>query len=458
MACDKLLATLPHVRWAEPVAGLTTQLLEATMRFLSRHFAAILHSTTFVSFGGELSWNISRLEESLINCSARAPPEQQCQSLKYLIVTLEAENNPSTTTAALFIELLKKLRQSCETGLVRSASRALRCPSWPSLPEEVRLTIQEAACLPPILTQTTTTVAPSTRRSRQTRPMVTSSGSRALDLRRVRQVMHESKSTQQPTLPKPPPPERRKLIAKPLISSSDSSRTSSPAMRRSTVQTNTTIAASKLTTSSNARRKTPSNDSSEAGPSVSTPAAQRRKEQQSNKPTTTTTSLSARRKPLSTDSSKASSKESSTSTPGVARRRDASTEITNKQPQGTRKINVASRTDSGLTNKQRTKQIASTATTRRSLASPSPARPKTATSNTQSTQRKSIGVNSPRPPRKENVANSTNNQQTNIAPQRSGTFLKDDNVTSSSTAVKSITNITTISINTSTITKNKRPL
>jgi hypothetical protein len=48
MCCDKLLATLPNVRWAEPVFGITSQLLEASIKFIANNFCSVLSSDRYV--------------------------------------------------------------------------------------------------------------------------------------------------------------------------------------------------------------------------------------------------------------------------------------------------------------------------------------------------------------------------------------------------------------------------
>lgn len=48
MCCDKLLATLPNVRWAEPVFGITSQLLEASIKFIANNFSRVLSSDGYV--------------------------------------------------------------------------------------------------------------------------------------------------------------------------------------------------------------------------------------------------------------------------------------------------------------------------------------------------------------------------------------------------------------------------
>jgi hypothetical protein len=48
MCCDKLLATLPNVRWAEPVFGITSQLLEASIKFIANNFSGVLSNDRYI--------------------------------------------------------------------------------------------------------------------------------------------------------------------------------------------------------------------------------------------------------------------------------------------------------------------------------------------------------------------------------------------------------------------------
>lgn len=48
MCCDKLLATLPNVRWAEPVFGITSQLLESSIKFIANNFCTVLSSDRYI--------------------------------------------------------------------------------------------------------------------------------------------------------------------------------------------------------------------------------------------------------------------------------------------------------------------------------------------------------------------------------------------------------------------------
>jgi len=51
---------------------------------------------SFLSLGKELSWNISRLEDSLMAATDRLPPDQACQSHSHLhnILTVARSSEP----------------------------------------------------------------------------------------------------------------------------------------------------------------------------------------------------------------------------------------------------------------------------------------------------------------------------------------------------------------------------
>ncbi|XP_059488035.1 uncharacterized protein LOC132203891 isoform X2 [Neocloeon triangulifer] len=148
MSCDRLLATLPSVRWAEAVYALTSQLLDACVTFMAEHFSSVLSSE---SLGKELSWNISRLEDSIMSAVDCLPPEQACQSHTKLsrILTVAAAPEPPLEMqwSASFVELLERIKVRVEAGLIRMGSRAMRCKSWAMLASSIRTKVQESACL-----------------------------------------------------------------------------------------------------------------------------------------------------------------------------------------------------------------------------------------------------------------------------------------------------------------------
>ncbi|XP_069696748.1 serine-rich adhesin for platelets isoform X2 [Periplaneta americana] len=221
MCCDKLLATLPNVRWAEPVFGITSQLLEASIKFIANNFCGVLSSDSFLSLGKELSWNISRLEDSLMAATDRLPPDQACQSHTrlhgILTVAQSPDPPPEMQWSASFVELLRRIQKRVEASLVRQAPRAARCPSWGQMELELRKKIQEAACL---------VLVPGEEGHRSRHASLARNKSKSGKQRA------NSSSSSMGTPEKSGAMPRR--AGKTMISSSDSSRTSSPAMRRST--------------------------------------------------------------------------------------------------------------------------------------------------------------------------------------------------------------------------------
>ncbi|XP_014271421.1 serine-rich adhesin for platelets isoform X2 [Halyomorpha halys] len=261
MGCDKLEATIPNVRWANPVFALNSKLHEATVKYIGQHFASILASQAFMTLGQEDSWTVTRLEETLLNVSKSLSPDQACQSYKRIKIILSDINNsdPEVIDWKLeFLELLTKLETSIEDCLIRQAGRAARTTSWAKMDLALRRRIQEAACL--VFTPGPRPVSASRETGKSTKVVEIKPKSPAPSSGIVRKTAvgpsnQPPKSTQSP-IPKPKTPSKlsqvksRYLDPKPArketpeaqprrmsgtgkaISSSDSSRTSSPATAR----------------------------------------------------------------------------------------------------------------------------------------------------------------------------------------------------------------------------------
>lgn len=118
MDCDKLLATLPNVRWAEPVFRMVSNLLETSVKFLSDNFSGVLGNENFQSLGRELTWNISRLEDNFLAAAERLPPEQACKSYsklhKMLTSAQQDEIQEKIKWGPLFVDFLKKIQSRVE--------------------------------------------------------------------------------------------------------------------------------------------------------------------------------------------------------------------------------------------------------------------------------------------------------------------------------------------------------
>nr|CAD7256648.1 unnamed protein product [Timema shepardi] len=195
MNCDKLLATLPSVRWAEPIFGIASQLLEAAIKFVGTNFCGVLKSESFQALGKELSWNISRLEDSLMAATDRLPPDQACQSHTHLYNLLSSPQSVESLAhkqwSMSFCEVLRRLQKRVEASLVKQAARAARCPSWSHMNLELRKKVQEAACLVLVPGEEAQRFRQSTlsKRSGDGSHHPTSRSSRSLDIRQVKLAM-----------------------------------------------------------------------------------------------------------------------------------------------------------------------------------------------------------------------------------------------------------------------------
>lgn len=151
MDCDKLLATLPNVRWAEPVFRMVSNLLETSIKFLSENFTGVLGNENFQSLGREMTWNISRLEDNFLAAIEQLSPEQACKSyskLNKMLLTSQTDDPQGRVKwGSLFIDFLRKLQARVEKCLVRDAARAARTTTWLKMDLELRRRIQELACL-----------------------------------------------------------------------------------------------------------------------------------------------------------------------------------------------------------------------------------------------------------------------------------------------------------------------
>ncbi|KAM0735099.1 BTB/POZ domain-containing protein 8 [Formica fusca] len=196
MDCDKLLATLPNVRWAEPVFRMVSNLLETSIKFLSENFAGVLGNENFQSLGREMTWNISRLEDNFLAAIEQLPPEQACKSYsklnKMLLASQTDDPQGRIKWGSLFIDFLRKLQARVEKCLVRDAARAARTTIWLKMDLELRRRIQELACLVILPHETSKHLSRHSNFLKEPQvPPNRSMINRSLDLKRVKMAISE---------------------------------------------------------------------------------------------------------------------------------------------------------------------------------------------------------------------------------------------------------------------------
>uniref|UniRef100_T1IY59 Protein kinase domain-containing protein n=1 Tax=Strigamia maritima TaxID=126957 RepID=T1IY59_STRMM len=149
MICDKLMTTLPHVKWSEPVFGLSSKLLEACTVFMARNFHAVLTSKNFLDLGKGQSWNVNALEDTIMVALDSLTPDSACLSYATLDELLGCGESCliDPETIENFIELLHKIQRRVERYLIHNANRVVQSPSWAKLSPTTQKRIKDAAVI-----------------------------------------------------------------------------------------------------------------------------------------------------------------------------------------------------------------------------------------------------------------------------------------------------------------------
>ncbi|XP_026482801.1 uncharacterized protein LOC113391038 [Ctenocephalides felis] len=228
--CECLLSELPETRWATRVEALTLSLLEHAHMFVADKFPAILTANSFLSLGGLMWRNVSRLRTTLNEAACTLAPEQACRSYQRLArlgtlvrcglstsglskMTPDKHNNQigekifeinqsvndgsgdmDTSWHPEFVSLVEELTSSVERCLAKQGSRATRAISWSRLEPKLRRRIQE------LMTANGNSHnfgnsnndlrMAVDNRNRTPRSARSTSSTRSQDLKQIRQVIH----------------------------------------------------------------------------------------------------------------------------------------------------------------------------------------------------------------------------------------------------------------------------
>lgn len=130
--CDKVLAALPVLRWAEPVTQLVLQLSDACHLYHRQHFAAVLASPSFLALDAGLGWSVGQVEDQLLSAASNLSVEQACRSYSRCCKMLEQNwSRP-------FNDLLYKIKVQLEQCLVAQSDRLIRSNAWLRLDSALR--------------------------------------------------------------------------------------------------------------------------------------------------------------------------------------------------------------------------------------------------------------------------------------------------------------------------------
>ncbi|XP_055934534.1 uncharacterized protein LOC129963945 [Argiope bruennichi] len=149
--CDRLLTTLPQLKWTEPIFGMITRLLQDCIHFMAKNFNQILKSEGFLALGKGQSWNVTALEEDIISSIELMTPDVACksyESVNQLIRLAESiENTEYGEFTQNFLDLLHKISRHSERYLIQNANKVVHCQSWACLSPQVQKRIKDAAVI-----------------------------------------------------------------------------------------------------------------------------------------------------------------------------------------------------------------------------------------------------------------------------------------------------------------------
>ncbi|XP_054706921.1 uncharacterized protein LOC129216730 [Uloborus diversus] len=149
--CDRLMNTLPQLKWTEPIFGMVTKLLQDCIHFMAKNFNKILNSETFIALGKGQSWNITALEDDIISSVELTTPDVACRSYvtvnNLLLLTESDETTEYGEFTQNFVDLLHKISRHCERYLIQNANKVVHCESWACLSPQVQKRIKDAAVI-----------------------------------------------------------------------------------------------------------------------------------------------------------------------------------------------------------------------------------------------------------------------------------------------------------------------
>ncbi|XP_023240693.1 uncharacterized protein LOC111639138 [Centruroides sculpturatus] len=151
LCCDRLITTLSHVKWTEPVYEMVTRLLQDCIFFMALNFDQMLTCDGFLALGKGQSWNVTSLEDSILSAVEILSPDIACKSyvkISEILPAAESENSQeSGRWTQNFIDLLHRIQRQCERFLIHNANHVVHCKSWALLTPEVQKRIKDAAVI-----------------------------------------------------------------------------------------------------------------------------------------------------------------------------------------------------------------------------------------------------------------------------------------------------------------------
>ncbi|ESO92852.1 hypothetical protein LOTGIDRAFT_162329 [Lottia gigantea] len=146
MDSHKLQGNVPHVKWAEPILHLTSQLMTATIQFISNNFISIMGSKQFLGWEKGAAWNLSVLEDIFGQVIESVSPSNGCKIYQALLRLDEYNASLEDSSGREDLhEFIKYLLKKSETFLRVNIHQVTLTEDWAVLPETIRNKILSCA-------------------------------------------------------------------------------------------------------------------------------------------------------------------------------------------------------------------------------------------------------------------------------------------------------------------------
>ncbi|KAK6979601.1 BTB/POZ domain-containing protein 8 [Biomphalaria glabrata] len=144
MECNKLIDTLPRIKWTESVLCLLTQLMDTAIEFTSSHFIEVISTQEFHQWAKVASWKAGVLEEIFNTVIDSLPINISCQVYEKL-TNLEADLSVQETSDIDVVGLLQAMIKRCEKFFKIHINQIMRTKDWAQLRKPLQSKILESS-------------------------------------------------------------------------------------------------------------------------------------------------------------------------------------------------------------------------------------------------------------------------------------------------------------------------
>lgn len=147
--CQRLLKSLPRVKWTEPIICLVGRQLEDFCNYVADNYEKILQSDSFLNLAKNC-WECEILEENLLAAMNNLKPDSGCKTLIQLHkieCSIESGFDDPQNLSDSFSNLVSKMRKYCERYLLKDAAAVVHCNSWRQMNPSLQKRIKDQAIL-----------------------------------------------------------------------------------------------------------------------------------------------------------------------------------------------------------------------------------------------------------------------------------------------------------------------